>query len=298
MTDAFKRLGHDVRHIGRPMGRAIWGLELPERYEWTPDIGFVITGHVDDDKRRLEQNDVAYFEPDLIIIMDSDAQILNEQIRAPHTVPMIVFGVDNHVREYRRPWFDHYFLAHYDGHVQPVRRFDESWLPCAYDPVAFTPSEIPYAEREYDVCMLGVMYNHRRALVNALTAAGIKVFWGTGLVYEEYAAAYHNSRISLCASFNGDVAQRVFETAALGCMVVSDDCDDYQRLKPRGLHITESRFLVDRVRMLLNDPAHAQACIQESLEWVAGHTWDNRARRIVEWMEAQKAGEIINVRES
>lgn len=290
MTDAFARLGHEVRHIGKPMGRAIWGMELPARYEWTPD-------EVDYDVDVSDPYQIPEHHFDLIIVMDSDPamlDLLNDMPFYRYQSPVVVYGVDNHVRSYRRPRFDRYFLAHHDGHVQPVRQPDESWLPCAYDNIAFTPSEIPYAEREYDVCMLGVMYNHRRALVNELRAAGLKVFAGTGLVYDQYADAYHNARLSLCASLNGDVAQRVYETAALGCMVISDECDDFQRLRPRGLHIAPERFLVERVKMFVNDPKHAQACIAESLEWVKPHTWQARAQKIVDWFEAEKAGEIAS----
>lgn len=271
MTAAFQRLGHEVRHIGNPMGHSIWGMEVDARHEWTPDL---LDG---------------VWTPDLKIVLDSDPGILNAFHHWTADAP-VVYGVDNHVREYRRPHLTHYFLAHHDGHAQPVRKPDESWLPCGYDPTLHTPSPIPYLDRQYDVAMIGVMYNHRRAVLNELRAAGLKVLAGTGLLYEDYVNAYHNARISLCLSFNGDVAQRVFETAAMGNMVISDDCDDYPRLRPRGLHSAPQRFLVDRVRMFVADAIHAQDCITESLEWVKIHTWDNRASQIIQWVEAHTEG--------
>lgn len=268
-VDAFCSIGCDVRHIGQETGNQIWGMTVADKYIWNqepPEDGW---------------------QPDLCVLMDTAYQWHHP------TMPTVLWTVDNHVRNTRQPGISQYFLAHYDGHVQPVRKPDESWLPCGYDPALHTQSPIPYLDREYDVALIGVLYNHRRALVNELRAAGVKVLAGTGLLYEDYAAAYHNARISLCLSFNGDVAQRVFETAAMGNLVISDDCDDYPRLRPRGLHIAPQRFLVDRVRMFLSDPVHAQECIAESLDWVRPHTWDNRATQIIQWVEAQKAGEAF-----
>src|SRR6185295_11323625 len=49
-----------------------------------------------------------------------------------------------------------------------------------------------------------------------------KVFAATGLVYDEYRDAYQNARIALCSSVAGDLAQRVFEGAGMGCLVFTD----------------------------------------------------------------------------
>lgn len=297
MTDAFTRLGHTVKHVGKPMGRAIWGLTLPERYVWTPD------SDVDLYCDNSDGWSVCGPEFDLIIVMDSDPTILDDVPNwAYHSVmsPVIVYGVDNHVRDYRRPYFDHYFLAHRNVSVMawgvdhPFNKPypDMTHLPCAYDPVYFTPSTIPYAEREYDVCMIGYMYPQRWDVANRLKAAGVKVLAGTGLVYESCAAAYQNSRISLCLSVAGDVAQRVFETAACGCVIVSDKCADFDLLKPPGIWLIENDPVAE-IQAILADPDTAQNMAAQSTMWANNaHRWDNRAQVIVEWVErTQKGGE-------
>lgn len=304
MTDAFIRLGHEVRHIGPAMGSQIWGLALPQSYVWTPETELWAT-----------EEKPGY---NLYLIMDSDPEILNS-IRPTYPdlfkLPMAVYGVDNHVRNYRRDWFDHYFLAHKHGQEQPVIQDDETWLPVGYDPVLFTPSPIPWHEREYDVACLGVMYPRRKEIVKALIDAGLKVAWGSGLVYEAYRDVYHNSRISLCVSAVGDLAQRVFETAAMGCAILTDPLHDLmhndtgEALGLAGFAVygnTEQAVAI--AKELLQDPPRGlvnNAAPEDVLFAVGGapdvtmgefgarlmqqaakqHMWDARAKTIVEWYE-------------
>ena len=297
-TDAFKRLGHSVRHVGPAMGRNIWGLTLPEQYVWEPDAA---------DLFMHEWRDW----PELVLVMDSDTAILDSgSWNKLYDCPVVIWGVDNHVRDYRRLHFDHYFLAH---HGASVMQWSDTWsrlgnhatwvgkqyadmthLPCCYDPTIFTPSTIPWAERAYDVAMIGVMYEQRQQAVQALRAAGLKVLAGTGLVYENMAAAYQNARISLCLSSNGDVGQRVFESAACGCVVISDECADFALLKPKGVIRVVEGEVTDAVRLLLDGTMRwdgtdetPETLIEKSLAWVKPHTWDARAQVIIDWVEAR-----------
>lgn len=330
MTDAFKRLGHDVRHVGPAHGRLIWGMDVAEKYVWEPDGE--LSPRVKNTIFLYDKEDQINWTPDLILYMDSDPAILDNEakhfyvtnehfdtisVRDLPDIPHIVYGVDNHVRDYRRPWFDHYFLAHHAHNVSMMAWGDPQYtnllpyapgvyndvvgrpyedmthLPCAYDPTLFTPSPISYAEREFDVAMIGVMYPQRWQLVNELHAAGLKVLAGTGLIYEDYRDAYHNARISLCVSIAGDVAQRVFETAAMGCAVVSDRCADFERLNEQGIWFFRPERAVDEIKMLLNDELAAKQLIERSLEWVRPHTWDARAQVIVDWVQKRQAGEAF-----
>ena len=289
-ADAFSRLGHNVCHKGQEMGRNIWGMQVPAEYVWneTPES---------------ECN----FVPDLVIVMDSAAEILDAyayKLSQFERCPIVVWGVDNHVRDYRRPYFDHYFLAHRsvsvmeweDEHeteehdVSWTTREDMTWLPCAYDPVAFQPSPIAWADREYDVCMVGVMYPKRWELVNAMRAAGLKVFAGTGLVYEAYKQAHWNSRVALVSSFNGDLPIRLFEGAGMGCAVVSDVIGDLALLNPTRqvtpIHTyRDADDAVHVAKLVLGSFNDKQA--QVTADWATAHTWDARAQVIVSWLEAR-----------
>lgn len=288
-ADAFTRLGHNVRHIGKPMGRDIWGMQVPQEYVWEPDN---LPGEIE-----------AGFVPDVWIVMDSDPVLLDSIApNPPHKmeIPFIVWGVDNHVRDYRRPHFDHYFFAHRSVSVMEWKFdiFDEegdyrgraeysnmTWLPCAYDPVAFPPSPIPWSEREYDVCMIGVMYPKRWELVAAMRAAGLKVLAGSGLVYEAYRSAYHNSRVALVSSFNGDLPIRLFEGAGMGCAVLCDEIGDVNLLggqTPLWAYADTGHAVFEARRLQERPEVGAQ-----SVEWARPHTWDARAQVIIDWIEAR-----------
>ncbi len=273
-SDAFRRLGHEVYSTGQAMGRDIWGMRLPEGSEWIPDC---FPG-------------LKFLPPnlDLIVVMDSDPAILDAAKELVNVAPIVVWGVDNHCRDYRRPYIQHYFLAHRNVSVMDWRN-DMTHLPCAYDPVLHTPSPIPYRERQYDVALLGVLYPSRWAAVQELRAAGLSVIAGAGLIGEAYRDVYHNARISLCLSACGDVAQRVFETAAMSCLVVSDPCPDYDILKPEGICILDrERSLVEQIKDSLAGDEMAQTRIEWAQEWVKNETWDARAQQIVQWWESQQ----------
>jgi hypothetical protein len=286
-TAAFARLGHSVKHIGPAMGRDIWGLTLPPEYVWEPECSL------------SDYSKLKHIHPDVTIVMDSDPAILDWAGNAAYFQNTITWGVDNHVRDYRRPDLAHYFLAHSNvshmklglGAGPTFVPFEEiTHLPCCYDPTLHTPSPIPFEEREYDVCMIGVMYPQRWTLVKALHEAGFKVLAGTGLVGENYVKAYHNARIALNISSNGDVAQRVFETAATGNVVMTDRCPDFRILKPEGFWLlddTEPETVVQACKDILHEPERAQNMVKLSQTWGKGHTWDARAKRIIEWADAR-----------
>lgn len=328
MAAAFRRQGHEVRTLGDSTGNRIpwpsgkedgtWAdwTELDPRYAWQSDGS--LTTHWPD------------WTPDLIVHMDS-AFAYHHPVYAD--VPHVVYGVDNHVRDYRQAGIARYFLAHKNvsvftaqfddpvemvtaGHANYRLGIDAEHLPCGYDPVFFTPSPIPWAQREYDICMIGVLYPQRIALLNALASAGLKVLAGTGWVYEQYRNAYWNARISLCSSANGDLAQRVFETAAMGCAILTDplaDLQDRETNKKLGLIgyvtygsadecVAQARELLSNeeiehapiadgeevVMQLAGGKGMGEFAAMKMLESVWGrHSWDRRAERICEWWERE-----------
>jgi hypothetical protein len=260
VRDALRRLGHTVYTDGPAMGTRVWGLTLPPWAEWTPEP--------------LPEGETA----ELVIVMDSDPVMLNQVVRFNSQTSLVVWGVDNHVRDYRRPWFDHYYLAHLHPSIMPWLP-DMTHVPCGYDPVLFTPSPIPFAERRYDVAILGVMYPDRLRAVDELRGSGLKVIAGCGLVGESYVAAHHDSRVALCLPATNDVAMRVMECAAMGCMVMTPWLPDFQKLRPRGLYLVRAGVpLADQVRDAMTQAEH----IPEAQAWAANYTWDKLALQVLE----------------
>jgi hypothetical protein len=263
VRDALRRLGHTVYTEGPERGNQIWGLRLPDGHEWTPEPPPMNHGI------------------DLVIVMDSDPNILDDAKawEAWFTpAPVVVWGVDNHVRDYRRQWFNHYYLAHLHPSIMPWLP-DMTHVPCGYDPILFTPSPIPFAERRYDVAILGVMYPDRLRAVDELRGSGLKVIAGCGLVGESYVQAHHDSRVALCLPATNDVAMRVMECAAMGDLVMTPWLPDFQKLRPRGLYLVRAGVpLVDQVRDAMTQAEH----IPEAQAWAANYSWDKLAMQVLE----------------
>jgi spore maturation protein CgeB len=216
----------------------------------------------------------------LLIVADSSIEFQ----RLSRTQKAIVWGVDNHVRDY---WpeskFDALFLAHSWG--ARMNEPNAHWLPCAYDPVWFHDDAQP---RVTDVCMVGVMYPERKEIIEAMMRIGLSVCAGTGAIYEEYNALYNTAKIALIKSACGDLAQRFFENMAQGCCVLTDYTPDMTKL---GFRAYEDYWLYNGP----DEAAQAAKWLVESGEWqriaangkekVQDHTWDNRAKQLLRVME-------------
>jgi hypothetical protein len=267
--DALKRLGHDARSVGPEMGAQIWGIEVDPQFIWTPDPP------------------PDGWKPDLMLVMDSAIDAQKKDTRAP----LVVYGVDNHVRDYRGVvGADHLFLAH--GHGARIGEPNVTWLPCGYDPTLCVPGPA-WATRPMDGALLGVIYPQRGELLYSLFAhvPGFKAVYGAG-VYDEYRDAYHSAKLSLVRSAHQDVAQRVWETAAMGCLVLMDDSPD---CAPLGLVDNENCLIYrsvmeacEKARWALEHPEDAARIAAAGQAWAQPGTWDARAQVILDWVAGQE----------
>jgi len=279
MMDALLRAGHEVKTQGPSMGNVVWGQTLDERYIWTPNPP---------SKK---------WKPDIVVHMDGNWAPAEREYDCPH----IVYGVDNHVRDYatfpngaeRSDW-DYVFYAHRMG--WHVNERAESWLPCAYDPQVFVPGP-PLDERPHAAALIGVQYPARAELLYALYEAipGVPILHGVGSVYDQYRDTYHSAKVSLVRSAAGDVAQRVFETAAMGCVVLMDACNDTDDLGlihgENCLIYQNNREAAQLLQFALADPEEAQRIANAGVAWAKPHTWDARAAFIVDWYQHEYAPE-------
>ena len=264
-AEAFRRLGADVRTIGSSTGNKIWGMEVAPHYAWRSDGE--LTKHWED------------WTPDIVVVMESAYAYHHPYYAA---IPHVIWGVDNHVRNYEQPGIARYFLGHNAVSIQPFTE-DVEWLPCAYDPTVFTPSPIAWDDREYDVALVGVNYQQRAQVMTAMDKAGLKVLYGTGFIYDQYRDIYHNAKVALSVSAAHDVAQRIFETAAMGCAVLTDELPDLAALNPQGITTFNSvEDAVSKAQKLVKNGAKQAAAGQA---WALPHTWDARAARIMDWWQ-------------
>jgi hypothetical protein len=267
MYDAFERLGHDVRAAGDrdEIKNRIWGMRVNARHIWNP--------------KRLEEG----WFPDLVLVMDSFTMIKNRLSCAT-----AVYGVDNHVSRYFYDdgiRYDHYFFAHHDGPAMPVSEIGAIWLPCAYDERFFCSTDRSIEERPFDFGFNGVLYHNRAQLIDDIRDSGHSVLSTTGLLYGEYNAVMGLCKVGLCLSVNGDLAIRVFENMASGCVVMTDATKDLERLGARDGEefIGFDGTIYDLIKKYDSMSESDLVRIQKNSErWVKNHTWTHRAQRILE----------------
>jgi len=274
---ALRRMGNDVKTIGPYTGGHVWNMELPESSGWEPDYETVSDF---DHPTRAEMK----FVPELVITADSAFTLhgVRENMSCQH----VAYGVDNHVRDYRVGIdYDHLFLAHSNGYR--IGENNVTWLPCAYDPELHYV-ETPWNKRPFHAAMIGVVYEERAVIINAMNTAGLRVLAGTGAILDAYRANYNQALISVCRSIKGDLAQRVFETAAMGCLILSDRVPDMDKLGMEdGVHYVgydTAEEATAKAIEIVNDwePERVKSMIDASLEWVRPHTWDARCQVILD----------------
>lgn len=285
LARAFRRLGHDVKTVGPAQGTSVWGMEVDKRHVWEPDFEPKLTlypswaqwGEIDA---------IMSWIPDLVITSDSAYTVRG----CPDYLPHVLYGVDNHVRDYELgvEW-DYKFLAHSRGY----RMEDENsiWLPCGFDPASFRRTTMPW-QRPVKAGMVGVMYPARQAVMEALAQEFPpnpmpQVMAALGLLYEDYSDFYNKTLVSVCVSAADDVAQRIFETAAMGCIILSDRCHDFATLGfEEGTHylgFSTPDEAVSRMKQLLTMPdGKITELAVNAFEWAQNHSWDARCQVILD----------------
>jgi len=279
---ALRRMGHDVRTAGPAMGREVWGLTLEEGSEWVPDFPD------GEDEYGYHQTIPQGWIPELVINADSgytrELHSINQLVWGGDYIPHVVYGVDNHVRDYQHGIdYDYLFLAH--GNGMRIGEDNVIHLPCAYDP-EWHVMTTPLAQRQWPATMVGMVYEDRAAIVEAL-GTKYRVLAGTGAIMERYRDLYNDALVSICRSIDGDMAQRIFETAAMGNIIISDYCHDFEALGfEEGVHFLgadEPKDYLAAMHEIMTWPDEkVQAMSDAAREWVKPHTWDARCQVILD----------------
>ncbi len=158
----------------------------------------------------------------------------------------------------------------------------ENYLPYGFDPTIHFPEE---QEKTFDACLIGLQYDNRTELVNALEAEGLNVFYTTGLIYDEYRMMYNKSKVALSWSSLQDLPARVWEAMGMNIPLVTNRVPDLKNFFVEGDHylgfdtVSEG---VAQVKKLLNNPDYAKEMAENAYRKVSvAHTWDHRVSQIL-----------------
>ena len=291
LTTALQNLGHTTYTAGRCFGTAIWGTHMNYRFMHTPSA-----------PPTLDELD----DLDLIIIADSDPFYLSLErlkqfglsVKTLDATPVVTFAMDNHVRDYSFDGCDHHFVAHRSVSEMDTKRKDITHIGCGFledflDPDYAALDSTKYHGpsnwhlRPYDVAFVGVPYHQRMSVIRALRQAGIKVFTFTGLIYENFAKAYRMSKISLNYSANFDLNQRFFETAALGCHVMTNALPDLQGRSDIPLDAYQVYSTPQDAVVVAEGILEVGTPPPQDTSWLQEHTWENKAMQVLGWVRRQ-----------
>ena len=192
-------------------------------------------------------------------------------------------ATDPHVLNYdRQRQLADFFFCMQTPYMRP--ELGDFYLPYAFDPTVHRPLEM--IRKEYDACLIGLQYDQRNLLVNALSSKNMSVFSGIGKILDEYNLAYNKARVALSWSSLNDLPARVWEAFGMRVPLVTNRVPDLPTFFVENEHyLGFSNILeaVDRVQWLLDNSDKAENMADAAYRKViAGHTWDHRVQQILE----------------
>ena len=158
-------------------------------------------------------------------------------------------------------------------------------LPYGYDPIWHSPSQIPMADRTYDLALIGLQYPQRIQLVNIMRSHGKNVFFELGQVYDEAREIYHQTRIGFNWSSLKDTTARCFEVMAMGNLPLLNRVPDLVSMFRDGEEYVGFDSLdeaIDNALYFLENPEEAERISERAKKAVAPHTWDARMTRVLQ----------------
>lgn len=284
LARAFARQGHDVRSAGivddlsrYPDPYRLWC------HDWTLEPG-----------QRL---DLGGWRPELTVWVESGDMGANGLIEARELgAPVAGWFIDTH-NPGKDPWHQHIapLLDRVFCAMRPaVDQYPGAqWLPLACDPEVHTPRagiekafDLGYVGNRYD----GGLYARRMQALRDLSRR-YRVQFASGVYFEDMANVYGAAHLGWNMSLTGgDLVMRVFEVLCAGIPLVTDAAPESglpALFDPDTEIVTyrDDEEMIAVIDSLLEDDGLRQQIGASGRAAVlAGHTYDHRARAIVEAM--------------
>lgn len=159
----------------------------------------------------------------------------------------------------------------------------EIYLPYGFDPEIYYPEDV---DKIYDACLIGLHYPQRDMLVNSIRNCGHKVQYSIGEIYEDNAALYQQSKLSLSWSSLEDLPARVWEGMGMGLPVLTNRVPDLDNFFIDGtdyLGFSSINEAIEKANWALKNYDEAvQIGLSAYSKVKDNHTWDNRINFIFE----------------
>lgn len=144
-------------------------------------------------------------------------------------------------------------------------------------------------EKIYDACLIGLHYEQRDRLVNALRGRGINIYYDLGKIYDEYRVLNNQSKIGLNWSSSMDINARTFEIMAMRQLPVINKLPHLGELGLEdGRHYLGFDGVddaVNQVEFALAHPELSKMVANEAYQHVhENHTYEKRVEQIFQEM--------------
>ena len=280
----------DLKVVGVFTGTWIpWkgGMNLPQKYAKTPDVP--LPHHFSSPIADYEyvKHQLQGWKPDLIITVDAGSRWTGK----PSEGYVAHVGTDGHCLDYDKPRLDSdkFFNMH-----ERYAKSGDVILPYAYDhTVHYRGTPI---EKEYDVVMVGVEYQHRIELVARLRAEGIRTYFSNGEVFEEYREVHQRAHIGVNWSSLDDLNARAFELPMMGNIPVMNRVTDMSL--PRHHYFdyaylfgcdneasNKTQFVqgaIDKVKYVMANLEQCKTQLEDMRELIKGETYSARVQTILD----------------
>lgn len=250
------------------------GMHLPAKYAGAPDLP--LPGSSANQPAPIEfVESRPPWTPDVWLQIDAGFHLTGR----PRQGKNVIVATDPHVLNYdaQRGLADTFYCMQ-----TPYMKPGDQYLPYAYDPLWHAPEEQP---RTYDACLIGLHYPQRDALVNALRARGVNVYYDIGPCFDEARALYNQAPIGLNWSSLQDLTARVFELLGMRRLAVVNRVPDLARFFAEDADLLAFSTLeeaVEKVTYALAHPDEAEAIAERGHQTVEPHTWDARVSQMLE----------------
>ena len=173
------------------------GMQIFSKHIHTPNLPFSVQT-IDQKLSSVILKNQLPWKPDIFMVIDAGWHFKDR----PYAENVILIETDPHVLKNR-----YNEIADVVDKVYCMQKVysrpTDRYLPyCACSEFHY-PEEY---EKEYDVCLIGLQYEHRTKLLNRLD--GLKVFYSIGQVFDEYREIYNKSRIAFSWSSKLDLIAR------------------------------------------------------------------------------------------
>lgn len=249
------------------------GMNLPVKYAIPPNLPLPANGNLPTVPITWVEQQLPW-QPDLWLQVDAGWYLRGRPAHGKN----VFIGTDPHCLNYdaQRQLADTFYCMQ-----TPYMKAGDEYLPYAYDPTIHYPEEQP---QNYDVCLIGLLYQEREMLINELKRKGLRVYYSIGPVFDEYREIYCQASIAINWSSQKDLCARVFEGMAMRRLVVANRVPDMDRLFDEDKDLMAFSSLgeaVEKIMWAMEEKANILTVTEQGYKAVASHTWDARIETIL-----------------